>query len=171
MVRATLSSEQSQHRKFVTKTAQKSLTSWILLLKIHIFTITDKGWWASHRNALAIANLPTVAPNPWPSPFFSLAWNTRLPPPPRPLRVLQLPTPVRPHAGQPQAAGPGCDTRLSPAPPAASSFSSSRAFRVRHCSEPTSKPAGQFPTLTGEAISRGPESTPLTRELKQGSFW
>ena len=27
VVRATLSSEQSQHRKFVTKTAQKSLTS------------------------------------------------------------------------------------------------------------------------------------------------
>lgn len=79
VVRATLSSEQSQHRKCVTKTAQKSLTSWILLLKIHIFTITDKGWCASHRNVLAIANLPTVAPNPWPVPFFSFAWNTRLP--------------------------------------------------------------------------------------------
>ena len=55
-LRATLSSEQSQHGKCVTETAQKSLTSWILLLKIHIFTITDKGWCASHRNVLAFAN-------------------------------------------------------------------------------------------------------------------
>lgn len=63
--------EQSQHRKCVTETAQKSLTSWILLLKIHIFTITDKWWCASHRNVLAFANLLTVAPNPPPTPLPS----------------------------------------------------------------------------------------------------
>lgn len=78
VVRPTLSSEQSQHRKRVTETAQKSLTSWILLLKIHIFTITDKWWCASHRNVLAFANLPTVAPNPQPTPSFSFTWKIRL---------------------------------------------------------------------------------------------
>lgn len=50
----------------------RSLTSWILLLKIHVFTITDKWWCASHRNVLAFANLPTVAPNPWLTPSFLL---------------------------------------------------------------------------------------------------
>lgn len=153
MVRATLSSEQSQHRKCVTETAQKNLTSWILLLKIHIFTITDKWWCASHRNVLAFANLPTVAPNPPPILSFSFIWKTRLHQISlTPRLFLQFPS-----SFSEQEAASSCGHLWLTSEAQLGHCASSQAFRVRCFSEANSQISDWLPT--GERNLRGSDSS------------